>query len=79
MSDGSRKEWGGGCREGRRGAGSHLQSIFTGSELLNWELELERVSETLQIQLHLGWGWGWGVVETQFNQLKLYLNCIFYA
>lgn len=42
----------GGRREGGR-EGSHLPSIFTGSELLNWELELERVPETLQIQLHL--------------------------
>lgn len=43
------KSWG---EEGGR-EGSHLPSIFTGSELLNWELELERVPETLQIQLHL--------------------------
>lgn len=33
---------------------SPLPSIFTGSELLNGELELERVPKTLQIQLHLG-------------------------
>lgn len=39
-----------GAEEGRE---SHLPSIFTGSELLNWELELERVPKTLQIQLHL--------------------------
>lgn len=32
---------------------SLLPSIFTGSELLNRELELERVPKTLQIQLHL--------------------------
>lgn len=32
---------------------SLLPSIFTGSELLKRELELERVPKTLQIQLHL--------------------------
>lgn len=32
---------------------SLLPSIFTGSELLNRELELERVPKTLQIQFHL--------------------------
>lgn len=41
-----------GCRSGGRRE-SLLSSIFTGSELLNWELELERVPKTLQIQLHL--------------------------
>lgn len=51
MSDGRRKErFFLGAEEGRE---SHLPSIFTGSELLNWELELERVPKTLQIQLHL--------------------------
>lgn len=48
LSEGG-KGWG----EERGREGSHLPSIFTGSELLNWELELERVPETLQIQLHL--------------------------
>lgn len=46
-------EGGKGWGEERGREGSHLPSIFTGSELLNWELELERVPETLQIQLHL--------------------------
>lgn len=55
VMDGRRKEWwvGVGVWGGQGGEGSHLPSIFTGSELLNWELELERVPETLQIQLHL--------------------------
>lgn len=53
MMDGRRKEWWGRGERGQGGEGSHLPSIFTGSELLNWELELERVPETLQIQLHL--------------------------
>lgn len=44
-----------GCRSWERRE-SLLSSIFTGSELLNWELELEWVPKTLQIQLHLeGW------------------------
>lgn len=41
-----------GCRS-REWRKSLLPSIFTGAELLNWELELERVPKTLQIQLHL--------------------------
>lgn len=43
---GERSEGGG----GERGGGESLfPSIFTASELLNGELELERVPETLQI------------------------------
>lgn len=52
MTDSSRGERWKGLREEERG--SPLPSIFTGSELLNGELELERVPKTLQIQLHLG-------------------------
>lgn len=42
------------CRNSRQGGGGlHSPSIFSFRELLNWELELERVSKALQVQLHL--------------------------
>lgn len=52
-----------GWREERRE--SLFPSILTGGELLNRELELEWVPETLQIQLHLErvWGGGGGLGE----------------
>lgn len=52
MLDGTGEERKEGCRS-REKRESLFLSIITGGELLNWELELERISKTLQIQLHL--------------------------
>lgn len=38
---------------GEEGRESLLPSVFTGSELLYWELKLEWVPKTLKIQFHL--------------------------
>ncbi len=56
--DGRREEGKGRCRSQERRE-SLFPSIFTGGELLNWELELEWVPKTLQIQLHLEREAGW--------------------